>query len=295
MASSEMKRGDWLCPDCDAHNFASKVACFKCGVPKPGTAKKKAAPKPKKKKKAKAKSAKKKQGRRVATKQAPASGNAAAVAVLEKSIRKSPKNANGILRLLKFLRDEDDRDTQLAALHALRRVFISAAKRGDLSRQPAAKRARAEEEEEEGKPRDAMAQFREWMRGRYLKLLDTLLWCLGTEGGSDRVRSLRAAALRSLMEFVKVEGDIQGEEARAGRAAAVRLCSAPSPAALRWCLLPRDGRSFDAGPPTARRPLARARPRTTSATARTSASCAPWCRPGRPWTLSCSRCCRRSS
>jgi hypothetical protein len=28
--------GDWPCPQCGANNFASKTACFKCGVPKPG-------------------------------------------------------------------------------------------------------------------------------------------------------------------------------------------------------------------------------------------------------------------
>ena len=28
--------GDWPCPACGANNFASKTACFKCGIPKPG-------------------------------------------------------------------------------------------------------------------------------------------------------------------------------------------------------------------------------------------------------------------
>jgi len=27
--------GDWDCPQCSAHNFASKTACFKCNIPKP--------------------------------------------------------------------------------------------------------------------------------------------------------------------------------------------------------------------------------------------------------------------
>merc|ERR1719253_158429 len=30
------KPGDWECPNCGANNFASKVACFKCGTEKPG-------------------------------------------------------------------------------------------------------------------------------------------------------------------------------------------------------------------------------------------------------------------
>jgi hypothetical protein len=29
------RAGDWNCPDCSAHNFASKTSCFKCNVPKP--------------------------------------------------------------------------------------------------------------------------------------------------------------------------------------------------------------------------------------------------------------------
>lgn len=29
-----MRPGDWCCPQCNAHNFASKTACFKCFVPK---------------------------------------------------------------------------------------------------------------------------------------------------------------------------------------------------------------------------------------------------------------------
>ena len=26
--------GDWLCPDCSAHNFATKVACYRCSSPR---------------------------------------------------------------------------------------------------------------------------------------------------------------------------------------------------------------------------------------------------------------------
>ena len=25
-----MRAGDWKCPDCTAHNFASKVVCYRC-------------------------------------------------------------------------------------------------------------------------------------------------------------------------------------------------------------------------------------------------------------------------
>jgi len=32
---NDRRPGDWGCPECAAHNFASKTACFKCGVPKP--------------------------------------------------------------------------------------------------------------------------------------------------------------------------------------------------------------------------------------------------------------------
>jgi len=36
--SMEKKPGDWECPSCGANNFASRVECFKCGVPKPASA-----------------------------------------------------------------------------------------------------------------------------------------------------------------------------------------------------------------------------------------------------------------
>lgn len=32
--------GDWKCPDCNANNFPDKTACFKCGKPKPAAAEK---------------------------------------------------------------------------------------------------------------------------------------------------------------------------------------------------------------------------------------------------------------
>lgn len=30
----QMRPGDWMCPSCNNHNFASKVNCNKCGIPK---------------------------------------------------------------------------------------------------------------------------------------------------------------------------------------------------------------------------------------------------------------------
>jgi hypothetical protein len=30
-----MRPGDWMCPACNNHNFASKTSCNKCGLPKP--------------------------------------------------------------------------------------------------------------------------------------------------------------------------------------------------------------------------------------------------------------------
>ena len=26
--------GDWMCPDCNAHNFASKMSCYRCQLPR---------------------------------------------------------------------------------------------------------------------------------------------------------------------------------------------------------------------------------------------------------------------
>ncbi|CAK0741840.1 hypothetical protein CVIRNUC_001354 [Coccomyxa viridis] len=34
----EMRPGDWMCPDCSAHNFASKVVCYRCNYPRPESA-----------------------------------------------------------------------------------------------------------------------------------------------------------------------------------------------------------------------------------------------------------------
>ena len=31
--SDQMRPGDWRCPSCDAHNFAARDTCFRCGVP----------------------------------------------------------------------------------------------------------------------------------------------------------------------------------------------------------------------------------------------------------------------
>merc|ERR550514_877058 len=33
--AKNFRQGDWFCPACGAHNFASKSQCFKCGMPKP--------------------------------------------------------------------------------------------------------------------------------------------------------------------------------------------------------------------------------------------------------------------
>ena len=32
----DVRPGDWNCPSCNAHNFASRNECFKCRTPKPG-------------------------------------------------------------------------------------------------------------------------------------------------------------------------------------------------------------------------------------------------------------------
>merc|ERR1719272_1587249 len=35
VANSGMRPGDWICPACSNHNYASKAACNKCSTPKP--------------------------------------------------------------------------------------------------------------------------------------------------------------------------------------------------------------------------------------------------------------------
>ncbi|CAE8638214.1 unnamed protein product [Polarella glacialis] len=34
MPANNMRPGDWMCPACDAHNYASKTNCHKCQIPK---------------------------------------------------------------------------------------------------------------------------------------------------------------------------------------------------------------------------------------------------------------------
>ncbi|CAL5219459.1 g1294 [Coccomyxa viridis] len=34
----EMRPGDWMCPDCGAHNFASKIVCYRCSHDRPESA-----------------------------------------------------------------------------------------------------------------------------------------------------------------------------------------------------------------------------------------------------------------
>ena len=36
-AGGNVRPGDWSCPSCGINNFASRIKCFKCGTPKPGT------------------------------------------------------------------------------------------------------------------------------------------------------------------------------------------------------------------------------------------------------------------
>ena len=32
-----MRPGDWMCPSCNNHNYADKVRCNRCKMPKPDT------------------------------------------------------------------------------------------------------------------------------------------------------------------------------------------------------------------------------------------------------------------
>ena len=32
----EVRPGDWMCPSCNNHNFASRMMCKQCNAPKPG-------------------------------------------------------------------------------------------------------------------------------------------------------------------------------------------------------------------------------------------------------------------
>lgn len=35
LVGKDLRPGDWICSNCNAHNFASKQACFKCGIGTP--------------------------------------------------------------------------------------------------------------------------------------------------------------------------------------------------------------------------------------------------------------------
>ena len=34
---ANMRPGDWMCPSCNNHNYADKVRCNRCKMPKPDT------------------------------------------------------------------------------------------------------------------------------------------------------------------------------------------------------------------------------------------------------------------
>merc|ERR1712192_134724 len=39
-ASGEFRAGDWICDNCQAHNFSRRQECFKCGAPREGNKRK---------------------------------------------------------------------------------------------------------------------------------------------------------------------------------------------------------------------------------------------------------------
>lgn len=113
----------------------------------------------------------------------------------------------------------------MQALHTLRRAFLVLIKRGDVRRPPnqsapsdsSAKRPRVEKEtpaaaepagEAEAEAEAAALRvFQRWAYEQYQAYVTALLGLLGAEGKERTITArVRVAALRTLMELVKVEG-----------------------------------------------------------------------------------------
>jgi len=124
--------------------------------------------------------------------------------VLEREILSSDKNVNGILEIMNMiLESSTTTTTRLNATNALRRIFASHARKGNLHT-PSSKK--------EKKKIAARDRLRVWMRDQFSVYLKCLVEMLGVKGEDDVSRTTRLASLRTMMYFAKHANLLQNRE-----------------------------------------------------------------------------------
>lgn len=102
---------------------------------------------------------------------------------LEKKVIEDPKQANSIISIKKCLVNEKEtNDARMAALHALRRIFVDAI---DNGRFDAAKSQKSEK----------LVEYTKWLNGQYSSYLESLLGFV-----TAQTDPFHAPAIRTLME-----------------------------------------------------------------------------------------------
>lgn len=102
---------------------------------------------------------------------------------LEKNVIEDPKQANSIISIKKCLTNEkESNDARMAALHALRRIFVDAIDNGRFN---VAK----------GQKSEKLAEYSKWLHGQLVSYQDSLLTFI-----SAQTDPFHAPAIRTLME-----------------------------------------------------------------------------------------------
>ena len=114
---------------------------------------------------------------------------------LEIDIMSSDKNINSILDIMDML----DSSMRLGAINALRRIFTSQARKGNLHTASSSTSARD--------------RVRTWLRNQFSIYLKYLMEMLLLKGEDDVSRTCRVASLRTAMHFAKISNLFQNRDA----------------------------------------------------------------------------------
>ena len=102
---------------------------------------------------------------------------------LEKKVIDDPKQANSIISIKKCLSNEkESNDTRMAALHALRRIFIDAIDNGRFNVDKTQKS-------------EKLSEYTKWLNGQYVGFIECLLKFI-----NDQTDPFHAPAIRTIME-----------------------------------------------------------------------------------------------
>ena len=115
---------------------------------------------------------------------------------LERDVMSSDKNINSILEIMDMLR-LDNKESGLAALNALRRIFTAHARKGNMYTASSS---------------SARDRVRTWLRSQFSDYLKCLMDMMLVEGEDDVSRMCRVASLRTAMHFVKLSNLFQNRD-----------------------------------------------------------------------------------